>query len=182
MRHMTRRTVFLDRFVLEDERAFLVLVAGVAEIVEPKRCQQHLILGAVHIVAAGTAHLAFPQRMARRQLELCRHLAMAGLACIEWLGRGMHCVAIKAADRFEGMGRSVPILQSLVVMTAQTAVVTLPARPEGPNQGGVELLSMAGTGSMATLAADHVATHFKGFDPSMNLGLPEGLVLVTFQA
>ncbi len=77
------------RGVLEDERAFLVLVAGVAEVVEPHRRLELKIGGCVRVMAARAAHFALGHRVVRRQLELRVHLLVAVLAGVDrvcWSG------------------------------------------------------------------------------------------------
>ena len=67
------RRQLLDRLVLEDERPLLVLVAGVAEVVEPHVAVASMAsVARVRVVAARAVHLALAHRVVVGQLELRR--------------------------------------------------------------------------------------------------------------
>ena len=169
VRRVAQAAVFDNRRVLEDERAFLALVAGVAEIVEPHVGIELAFGCRVRIVAADTAHMALRHRVVRRQLELSEDRLVAVLAAVQRVRRLVDRVAVEAAHVLHRVRRRVPLALFLEPVALETRGGVLNRVAEGPDQRRISLLHMLGTVSVAALTTHSAPVDLERLDAHVDL-------------
>ena len=177
---VAQAAVLDHRRVLENERAFFALVAGVAQVVQPHVGVELPLGRGMRVVAAVTAHVALWHGMMRRQLELSVDCLVTVLTAVERIHRLVHRVAAQTAHVLHCVGRRVPLALFLESVAVETRSAVLDRVFEGPDQRRISLFHVLNPVAVAALAAHRTTVDLERLDPHVDLvGHRLGDIVVT---
>ena len=125
MRIVAKRAIFLNRWVVADERAAFFHMAGITSVVNAIPHHAAGSRRAVRIMAIGANYFSFPGRMAGGAVDLCTLFFMTGKtyfrlrdAVAYFVLCGMYLVTGGAGDITIGMGTADPMHLFAALVTA----------------------------------------------------------------